>query len=124
MAFRRVNELAIFKHREISLCHRLIDRVPNVTIRGRTKLKDVIQEARKRKWKFAKKIVEGDQERREARLLNWKPDTKRPLGRPRTRWEDDFMNSYKLNMVGQNWRTDVASPSWPRIMARFSTFVR
>uniref|UniRef100_A0A1I7SJ48 Reverse transcriptase domain-containing protein n=1 Tax=Bursaphelenchus xylophilus TaxID=6326 RepID=A0A1I7SJ48_BURXY len=67
------------------LCHRLVDRVPNATIRDRTKLKDVIQEARKRKWKFAKKIVEGDQERWEARLLNWKPDTKRPLGRPRTR---------------------------------------
>uniref|UniRef100_A0A1I7SHJ9 Reverse transcriptase domain-containing protein n=1 Tax=Bursaphelenchus xylophilus TaxID=6326 RepID=A0A1I7SHJ9_BURXY len=29
------------------LCHRLVDRVPNATIRDRTKLKDVIQEARK-----------------------------------------------------------------------------
>uniref|UniRef100_A0A7E5A100 Reverse transcriptase domain-containing protein n=2 Tax=Panagrellus redivivus TaxID=6233 RepID=A0A7E5A100_PANRE len=69
---------------------RLIQKIPSRTIRRKTKLKDWVEAARCRKWKFAKKISALPEDRWARRLTYWTPKKKRPLGRPRTRWNDSF----------------------------------
>jgi len=48
------------------------------------------------------------------RVLVGKPDAKRPLGRPRPRWEDN--NKIDLEEVG--WGAVWTGPSWFRIGTR------
>jgi hypothetical protein len=45
-----------------------------------------------------------DEMRNEYRILSVKPDGKRPLGRPRRRWEDNIkMDLRKIGWEGVNW---------------------
>jgi len=38
------------------------------------------------------------------RVLKWKPEGKRPLGRPRRRWEDNIkMDLQEVGCGGMNW---------------------
>jgi hypothetical protein len=38
------------------------------------------------------------------RVLVWRPEVKRPLGRPRRRWEDSInMDLRKIGINGANW---------------------
>ncbi|KAK0422441.1 hypothetical protein QR680_007575 [Steinernema hermaphroditum] len=69
---------------------RLIDRKSNEWLRGVTKVKDIDEAARRRKWNFAWKMANGSLEKWSIRLEEWRPPVKRPLGRPRTRWSDEF----------------------------------
>jgi hypothetical protein len=79
---------------------RLIDKRPLEWIRQRTKLNDIVTTYQKRKWKHASKLISRRIEGRwDWQLLNWIPPTSRPLGRPRTRWTDDFKKQH-----GANWQ--------------------
>jgi hypothetical protein len=69
---------------------RLRDKKPSDWIRSITKLKDVTVAARKRKWRFTEKMLSRKDDRWTVRLTLWTPSAKRPLGRPRTRWEDEI----------------------------------
>jgi hypothetical protein len=52
------------------------------------------------------------------KIKRWKPMTKRPIGRPKTRWEDDvlgdirFMNANNWKKVAQN------SDRWKKVVER------
>ena len=37
------------------------------------------------------------------RIKRWKPMSKRPVGRPKTRWEDDVLDDIK-NVNVRNWK--------------------
>jgi hypothetical protein len=37
------------------------------------------------------------------RIKRWKPMAKRPIGRPKTRWEDDVLEDIKNTNV-RNWK--------------------
>ena len=37
------------------------------------------------------------------RVLVWKPEGKRPLGRPRHRWEDNMMDFQEVRCGGMDW---------------------
>jgi hypothetical protein len=37
------------------------------------------------------------------RIKRWKPMSKRPIGRPKTRWEDDVLEDIN-NMNVSNWK--------------------
>jgi 3-deoxy-D-arabino-heptulosonate 7-phosphate (DAHP) synthase len=37
------------------------------------------------------------------RIKRWKPMSKRPIGRPKTHWEDDILENIK-NMNACNWK--------------------
>jgi hypothetical protein len=39
----------------------------------------------------------------ERRIKRWKPMSKRPIGRPKTRWEDDVLEDIR-NMKIRNWK--------------------
>ena len=93
---------------------RLIDKLSSELIRRRTKLKDVVQEYRRRKWKFAKKLANWNDNRWSTQITFWKPDLKRPLGRPRIRWEDDFRKH-----AGTDWTIKVKNNDWNLLEVSF-----
>jgi hypothetical protein len=46
----------------------------------------------------------GGEEKVVYRVLVWKPEGKRPLGRPRRRWEDNIrMNLQEVGCGGRDW---------------------
>ena len=69
----------------------LLDRVSNERLRQITKVKDVVEEAKKKKGNWMKKIEEMAASRWARRLTEWQPreDAHRGRGRPRRRWRDD-----------------------------------
>uniref|UniRef100_A0A914WA26 Endonuclease-reverse transcriptase n=1 Tax=Plectus sambesii TaxID=2011161 RepID=A0A914WA26_9BILA len=78
----------------------LLDRKSNEWLRGVTKVKDVVEEARKRKARWAWNIARMDNDRWAKIITEWCPRyKKRPLGRPRTRWRDSITKKLKT----QRW---------------------
>ncbi|KAK0405475.1 hypothetical protein QR680_018015 [Steinernema hermaphroditum] len=67
---------------------------------GVTKVKDIDEAARRRKWNFAWKMANGSPEKWYNRLEEWRPPVNRPLGRPRTRWSDDLTKT----LGSKRWR--------------------
>ena len=59
-------------------------------LRERTQLKDLVQAARQRKWNYLRKLMTLPEDRWNRKLTEWMPRGKRPIGRPPTRWMDDF----------------------------------
>ncbi|CAD5233079.1 unnamed protein product [Bursaphelenchus xylophilus] len=86
-------------------------RTPSVRhedIRARTGLKDVCKEAKKRKWKYMEKMqLRREEGRWDQRLMDWTPPYKRPLGRLRLRWTDDFRKHH-----GLRWRDLILTKQW------------
>lgn len=81
----------------------LLDRRTNEWLRGVTKLKDVVEEARKRKRTFAWKVARMENERWLPIVINLFPNAKRKQGRPKIRWQDEFWRK----KATRNW-TDIA----------------
>uniref|UniRef100_A0A914PP74 Uncharacterized protein n=1 Tax=Panagrolaimus davidi TaxID=227884 RepID=A0A914PP74_9BILA len=66
------------------------DQHPREWLRERTQLKDIVQAARERKWNYLRKLMLLPDDRWNRKLTEWTPNTRRPVGRPPTRWMDDF----------------------------------
>ena len=50
------------------------------------------------------------------RIKRWKPVSKRPIGRPKTRWEDDVLEDTK-NMNVRNWEKVAQNrDSWKKVV--------
>ena len=76
------------------------DKISNEELRQRTGMHDVVGEmyAAKRRW--AGHVARQQDNRWTSRLTNWLPrDHKRPLGRPRTRWDEPM-----VILFGQRWK--------------------
>jgi len=96
---------------------RLIDKKPISWIRRKTGLTDIVMMFRKRKWFQASKILNRENECRwDTILLRWIPTTPRPLGRPRTRWEDDFTKRAKRI----NWKREALTDNWSNLFSSFT----
>ena len=68
-----------------------IDRVPNTTIREKTKVNDIIEVMTKTKWKWAGHVARMSDNRWTTRCTEWQVrDGKRSRGRPKRRWRDDI----------------------------------
>ncbi|CAD5230983.1 unnamed protein product [Bursaphelenchus okinawaensis] len=67
-------------------------------IRRWTGLDEVVVKATERKWKFGRIVVRMPEDRWERKIATWQPDGKRPIGRPRTRWQDEIRKK-----VGIGW---------------------
>jgi len=93
---------------------RLIDKKSTSWIRRKTGQKDVVFMFRKRKWFQASKMLKRANENRwDTILLNWTPNTPRPLGRPRTRWHDDFASKRRANR--SNWKGEAVTGKWDKL---------
>ena len=57
-----------------------------------------------RRMRWAGHVARMGQRRGLYRVLVWKPEEKRPLGRPRRRWEDNIkMNLQEVRCGGIDW---------------------
>jgi len=58
------------------------------------------------------------------RIKRWKPTSKRPIGRPKTRWKDDVLEVIK-NMNVRNWKKVVQSRDcWKKVVEEVRTLNR
>jgi hypothetical protein len=58
------------------------------------------------------------------RIKRWKPMSKRPIGRPKTRWEDDVLEDIKNMNVG-NWKKVAQNGKcWKKAVEQARTFYR
>ena len=84
----------------------LLDRVKCQVIRERTKLPDILDLARERKFNWAKKIVQLPTDRWSRIATEWCPEErKRKKGRPRTRWADELTSMIRSSGVASTWMT-------------------
>ncbi|EYC11015.1 hypothetical protein Y032_0053g2428 [Ancylostoma ceylanicum] len=80
---------------------RLSDKKTNAWLRGVTKVKDVITSAVERKWAYGWKLARSTEVKWSKELMEWRPPSKRWVGRPKTRWRDEFQR-----MLGtSNWQS-------------------
>ena len=58
------------------------------------------------------------------KIKRWKPMSKRPIGRPKTRWENDVLEDIKgINIC--NWKKVVQnSDSWKKVVEQARTLYR
>jgi hypothetical protein len=50
------------------------------------------------------------------KIKRWKPMSKRPIGRPKTRWEDEVFGDIKFRNV-RNWKKVVQNrDSWKKVV--------
>ena len=58
------------------------------------------------------------------RIKRWKPMSKRPIERPKTRWEDDVLDDMK-NMNVRNWKKVAQNRhSWKKVVEQAKTLYR
>ena len=56
-----------------------------------------------RRWRWAGRVATMEEGRSAFKILTGKPTGKRPLGRPRRRWEDNIRMDLKLVMCLGNF---------------------
>jgi len=78
----------------------LLHKKTNEWLRGVTRVVDIVEEARRRKWRYAWNIAQKEDKRWTRALIDWQPIGRtRGRGRPRTRWQDDFRSGCNM----KNW---------------------
>lgn len=80
----------------------LRDKMTNQWIRQQTKVVDVMERIASLKWNWAGHIARMTDERWTKTIVNWRPYSKRPTGRPPYRWRDDITKITKT--TGKNWQ--------------------
>ena len=56
---------------------------------------DIVRFIKAQRIKWRVHVQRMDQARPTRKLLDWKPMGTRPVGRPRQRWQEDFMDELK-----------------------------
>jgi hypothetical protein len=65
---------------------------------------DIIRQVKSRRMRWAGHVARMGEERKVYKVLVGKPEGKRPLGRPRYRWEDGIrMDLRKIGLGGVDW---------------------
>jgi hypothetical protein len=58
------------------------------------------------------------------KIQRWKPMSKRPIGRPKTRWEDDVLEDIR-NINIRNWKKVTQDrDSWKKVVEQAGTLYR
>ena len=58
------------------------------------------------------------------KIRRWKPMSKRPIGRPKTRWEDDVLEDIKSINIS-NWKKVAQNrDSWRKVVEQARTLYR
>jgi hypothetical protein len=89
---------------------------------------DIIRQVKSRRMRWAGHVARVGEERKVCRVLVGKPEGKRPLGRPRRRWEDGIrMDLREIGFGGVDWirlaqdrdrsRAVVSAVMNPRVLA-------
>jgi hypothetical protein len=65
---------------------------------------DIIRQVKSRRMRWARNVARMAEERKLYTVLVGKPEGKRPLGRPRCRWEDGIrMDLREIGLEGVDW---------------------
>jgi hypothetical protein len=65
---------------------------------------DIIRQVKSRRMRWAGRVARMGEERTVYKVLVGKPEGKRPLGRPRPRWEDGIrMDLREIGLGGVDW---------------------
>jgi hypothetical protein len=65
---------------------------------------DIIRQVKSRRMRWAGHVARMGEERKMYKVLVGKPEGKRPLGRPRHRWEDGIrMDPWEIGLGGVDW---------------------
>ena len=97
------------------------DRKTNIWVREKTKVTDVIEQVRRRKWTWAGHVSRIRDNRWTLRVTNWKPyERKRHRGRPARRWRDELDDNWKgtiwkrIAQDRQMWKLHTEAFAQPR----------
>lgn len=113
------NRLVVAQRRMERVMHgiSLRERKTNEWLRRTMRVNDVVETARRRKWRWAAKMARMEDDRW-AKLINeWQPRTgKRKTGRPKKRWRDDI-----VKLAGVNWMAIARNNRrrWDRLEERY-----
>lgn len=66
------------------------DRIRNDDIRAALKVTSILSDIEKSQLRWFGHVIRMQDSRDVKRMFDWKPDNKRPLGRPRKRWKDQI----------------------------------
>lgn len=87
----------------------LLDRIPSMEIRKKTKIKDAVHQAKMNKWHWGGHIIRQDQRRWAYTTTTWDPRYGwRNQGRQKRRWADEL--------------SKLAGPTWTRLAQERSTW--
>ena len=80
----------------------LRDKIRNIEIRSKTKVKDILEKIKEAKWRWAGHVARMQDNKWTKRVTDWQPRSgKRRRGRQKRRWRDD-LTSY----LGTTWTRD------------------
>jgi len=58
------------------------------------------------------------------KIKKWKPMSKRPIGSPKTRWEDDVLDVIRIIIIG-NWKkVTLKRDTWKTVFEQAGTLYR
>jgi hypothetical protein len=76
---------------------------------------DIIRQVKSRRMRWAGHVARMGEERKVNKVLVGKPEGRRPLGRPRRRWEDGMrMDLREIGLVGVDWIRLAQDRDWWR----------
>jgi hypothetical protein len=65
---------------------------------------NIVRVIKSRRMRWAGHVARMGEGRGVYRVLVWKPEGRRPLGRPRSRWEDNIkLDLREIGIDGENW---------------------
>ena len=88
-----------YKYGKEYVKHHIPGQKTNTWVRKKTKLTDVIEKVRRRKWTWAGQVCRIRDKRWTLRITSWKPyERNRPRGRPAKRWRDELDDYWKVTI--------------------------
>jgi hypothetical protein len=113
-----------------------MEKVDNRELRNLYSLPDIIRQMKSRRMRWAGHVALMGEGRNVYRVLMGKPEGKRPLARPRRRWEDLHCKLLTLHVQGKllilkverelvfNTLSFDSASTWPIARENFVTFIR
>jgi hypothetical protein len=78
-------------------------KIHNEELRGLYSLPNIVRVVKSRRMRWAGNFARMGEGRVVHRVVMWKPEGKRPLGRPRPRWEDNIKMDLREVATGWSW---------------------
>ena len=86
--------------------------------------KNIIGVIRKQKLNWLGHVERMAEDNIVQKIKRWKPMSKRPIGRPKTRWENDVLEDIKSTNIG-NWKKVAQNrDSWKKVVEQARTLYR
>jgi DNA polymerase/3'-5' exonuclease PolX len=92
----------------------------SVTLKGQ----NIIGFIKKQKLNWLRRVERMAEDNNVRKIKSWKPMSKRPIGRPKTRWEDDVLEDIK-SMNVCNWKKVAQNRDrWKKVVEQARTLYR